>query len=119
MLGKTNVFVKVGKYSQEPEMAIANIKDECILEVDFLSKVGLKQIFYFSFETLKQIKENQDKFICSRIEKTKVDVLGNSSLLFKEQSKKLNFLQKDIFAEFLNKVRDVFSKEIVTGTRVI
>jgi len=80
---KNKVFVEVrlGKYIVEILMLVANINDSCILEIDFLKKIHLEDIFKPIFSEQKEIKYGLE---------SSLDVLSNLKYLFEESSKNLN-----------------------------
>lgn len=57
---RTIVKVEVGKFSLELPMFVANISDDCLLGVDFLSLTGIE----FNFRSALGIP--QEELICAR-----------------------------------------------------
>jgi len=110
---KTKVFVELGKFSVEFTMFVANISDDCLLGTDFLSAVGLENVFDSIFGDFDSGKETN--FSCSRIRSLEDKVPFLVKELFERESKDLNEDQKNRFAQLLKVNQDVFSEEITAG----
>jgi len=110
---KTKVFVELGKFSVEFIMFVADIDDDCLLGIDFLSTVRLENIFDSYFEDFDSGKERD--FLCSRIRSFENKVPFFMKELFERESRNLNGDQKNHFARLLKNNLDVFSEEITAG----
>ena len=90
--------------------------NKCILDVDFLEKLNLENIFESVFSNQKGTKKNEVQ--CFRIDKSSdFDVLSNLKYLFDRDSEHLTQFQKKLFAKLLNEFCDVFSKIIADYCR--
>lgn len=110
---KVLVNVEIGKYHEEIPMFVANINDNCLLDIDFLKKVNLEK-FFESFSGILEYKKERT-LTCSYVEISSEKVSPILEKLYKENSEKLNQEQKKTFFEFLMEFRDVFSENIITG----
>lgn len=110
---KIKVKIDIGKFSEEIEVFVADIVDECLLGVDFLLKVGLEEIFYSVFKvgTNNGFKELE----CARVVNFEEKVPHKLEDLYKKNNLNLNEAQKKDLVEFLEEFQDVFSEEIVAG----
>jgi len=93
-------------------MFVAKINDDCLLEADFLRRIGLKNIFDREFNESKL--NEKEIYNCSRIEDSPT-VPSILKELFESDSVNLEITQRKIFADFLNNFRDVFSENIGVG----
>jgi len=109
---KTKVFVELGKFSVEFTMFVAEIDDDCLLGIDFLSTVGLGNIFDSYFGDLNSGKE---RFFCSRIKSFENEIPFFIKELYERESMNLNEDQRNHFAQLLKNNLDVFSEEITAG----
>jgi len=81
---REKVFVKIrlGEYVVEISMLVANINDSCILGVDFLKKIHLKNIFKTIFSRQKEIQYGRlENFL---------EIPSNLKYLFEESLKNLD-----------------------------
>ena len=109
---KANVAVEIGKFSVETSVYLAEIRDECILGVDFLKKIGLEKIFVSAFG---EEEESQGKFLCSRIFNPSVVVPHFLSEFYQKHSQTLDISQKEKFAELLKEFQGIFTENVVAG----
>jgi len=110
---KVEVFIELGKFSIKFVMFVANIGDDCLLGVDFLSSVRLENIFDPIFEDSNPGEGSN--LLCSRIRSLKDEIPFFVRELFERESKDLNEDQRDRFAQLLKDNQDVFSEEIAAG----
>jgi len=110
---KTKVFVELGKFSVEFTMFVADIDDNCLLGIDFLSTVRLENIFDSYFGDFDSGKERN--LLCSRIKSFENEVPLFMKELFERESRNLNEDQRNHFAQLLKNNLDVFSEEITAG----
>jgi predicted aspartyl protease len=64
---KVEILVEIGKFTVKLFAYVADMVEDCLLGVDFLSKVKFKTIFNFFFENSPCEKKS---LICSRIDKS-------------------------------------------------
>jgi len=83
------------------------IHTSSILNVLFLKKIYLENIFKTIFSKQKEIQYDRLKSF--------LEVPSNLKYLFEESSKNLNELQKQLCAKFINEFHDVFSEESIAG----
>jgi len=94
-------------------MFVADIDDDCLLGIDFLSTVRLENIFDSFFGDFDSGKERN--LLCSRIKSFEDEVLLFMKELFERESRNLNEDQRNHFAQLLKNNQDVFSEEITAG----
>lgn len=110
---RTKVMIKLGKYSVELLVFVADIEEDCLLGIDFLSLVNLENIFEPIFGDSSS--ESKEGFVCSRIKNRFDEIPLFLRELFERESKSFSNEQKNLFAQFLNDFQDVFSEEITAG----
>lgn len=105
--------IRVGKFSIELPMFVADISEDCLLGADFLSAVKLENIFRpFFRESLKKVGSIST---CSRILGCESEIPQALKDLFVRESSGLTEVQKIFFAQFLTEFQHLFSEEIVAG----
>jgi len=84
---KTIAKIIVSKFGISLELLIADITDDCILEIDFLKKVNLLEMFESEFDN--KAHQNYETLVCSQIiSEGKVPEFLRE--LFQPSSEKLN-----------------------------
>ncbi|KMQ88805.1 gap-pol polyprotein, partial [Lasius niger] len=111
---RKRIPVKLGKFSLEFPMLVADINDDCLLGIDFFRALNLERVLDPVLGILGQ-KEFQI-FTCSRLENFEEKVPQILSELFGENSRNLNSSQKKFFADFLSEFQDIFSGDVVAGS---
>ncbi|XP_020298143.1 uncharacterized protein LOC109862482 [Pseudomyrmex gracilis] len=90
---------------------VADMFEDCILGVDFFSKVGIektrKMLLSFRFSS------RESKKVCCQVTEEVEIVPSSLKELF--DSVGLDEAQKGVFADFLNKFQDIFTDQIVAG----
>lgn len=108
---KIEAEICLGKIVLRMPIFVAEIFDECLLGVDFLSKVGVcDNLFYEIFENFKKKDE-----VSSRNVESSGKVSDLVEDIFKRFSGNLSLSQKEEYLKFLSNFQEVFSKEIVAG----
>src|SRR5580765_8257699 len=111
---KVIVRVELGRYSLDVPMLLAKILDDCILGADFLELIGLEKVFESVFGNIESC-EDIVKYPCSRMISLKNKVPCFLETPFEENSKNLDSIQREIFADFLNEFQDVFFEDLIAG----
>jgi len=114
---KTKVFVELGKFLVEFTMFVANIDDDYLLGTDFLSTIGLENVFDSFFGDLDSGKERN--FLCLGIKSFEDEVPLFVKELFEKKSRNLNEDQRNHFAQLLKNNQDVFSEETGRGIVIL
>ncbi|KYN09428.1 hypothetical protein ALC57_18460, partial [Trachymyrmex cornetzi] len=116
---KVHTKVRLRSYLVEISMLVAKINDDCILDIDFLEKLNLGNIFESIFNSQKETSlyiEEKNDVQCFRVKKSfDFDVPSNLRSLLEKDSEYLTQSQKKLFAELLNEFSDIFSEQIVAG----
>lgn len=110
---KVNVEVQIGKFNVVIPMFVAEIRDDCILGVDFLRTVNLENAFDSIFNTTEE--NDLKKLNCSRVEDSSTKAPSVLKELYENNSGNLNKAEKEVFVDFLDEYCDVFSENIVAG----
>lgn len=110
---KIIIQVRIGIFSDELPIYVADIVEDCLLGADFLSAVNLEDIFSPFFE--ENLKKVGLVSSCSRMSSWKNEIPQSLKDFFVRESMDLTETQKNLFTQFLIEFQDVFSEEIVAG----
>lgn len=110
---RVKVEVQLGKYSETISMFVMEMKDDCLLGADFLKKIKLENIFDDAFRSLEP--EQEKILTCSCIKRQSKEISKDLSELYEESSGNLDEVQRNVFVNFLNEYKNIFSENVVAG----
>ena len=115
VISRITVEISLGKFCVNLLCYVAEISDECILGVDFLSEAGILDGLFESALGLTGSEAEERGQICSRIEECPARLSDPLLRIFEESSQELEFSQKQMFSNFLSEFSCVFSEKIIAG----
>lgn len=110
---KTEVTIGIGKCLARLSVFVVDMIENCLLGVDFLTAVNLKDVSEPIFNNFG----SERKLVCSCIKNSDVVFQCSQFLeeLFERETEGLSSSQKELFAKFLFDFQDVFSEKIIAG----
>jgi len=109
---KSQVKVKLGKYSCRIIVYVAEIRENCILATDFCLQTGIDKVFRSAILESSKGKKPEHLF-CRRISSTSKGVPDSCREPFERDSQEMD-VSKEYF-DLLEEFQDVFSEQIVAG----
>lgn len=95
---------------------VAEMEDECILEIDFLSKTEqIRNFFEKIFGSTEEVERKKEQ-VCSRMKDSSTQLPNCLSQIEEQNSLNLDSSQRKIFAKFLFEFCEIFSENIVVGS---
>ncbi|KAL6264206.1 hypothetical protein P5V15_004289 [Pogonomyrmex californicus] len=101
--------IKLGRFNLELPIFVANIGEDCILDADFFSRVGMQTVIE-SF-----LRGDQREDFCRRIKQEDEAMPAELEEFFDNNSRELEVDQRIVFATLLREFRDMFSEQAVAG----
>jgi len=108
---EVRVSVELGEFSIKFSVYVVDIKDDCLLENDFLWAINFKE-FCLIFWNFFSERERELLLFLNYEGLIEFHFLRE---LFKKETQELNEKQKERFAQFLIEFQNVFSEEIIAG----
>ena len=115
IISRVSATISLGEFCINLPCFVAEICDECILGLDFLSQTGILNGLFESALGLTGSRVEKRGQICSRIEDCPARLSEPLRRIFEESSRGLEFSQKQMFLNFLNEYSHVFSEKVVAG----
>lgn len=106
------VKVELGRFSLDLPMYVAEMRDDCLLGVDFLSHTNLESAFQTALGIFQPVGK---KVTCARITNITDQVPKELQSFFHQHSKELDVYQQKDFAHFVNEFEDIFCEIVIAG----